>query len=332
MRQPRLLQPHGDAFYHCVSRVVDRRFIFGHEEKEYFLRWMRKLEAFTGLQVVTYALMSNHFHLLVKVPDRASLAPLTPASLPPLLDLIYTPHQSLAIRQELDRALAAGDDAWTAQILARLEARRGDLSAFLKDLKQRFTQWFNRKNGRAGTLWEGRFKSVLVEGSEHALLTIAAYIDLNPVRAGLVSDPKDYRHCGYAEAVAGRRLARKGLATILSHTSSGTNRTVTWASTAPRYRELLTHHGTPRQPDPARGTPARRGMSQAPLTLPAALRCRVRYFTDGAALGSAAFVDEVFRQNRHRHGPRRTSGARKMQGADWGELRTLRDLRKNPFG
>jgi len=332
MRQPRLLQPHGDAFYHCTSRVVERRFIFGDKEKAYFLRWMRKLEAFTGLQVVTYALMSNHFHLLVKVPDRASLAPLTPASLPHLLDLIYPPHQSLAIRQELGRAQQAGDDAWTAQILARFEARRGDLSAFLKDLKQRFTQWFNRQNGRTGTLWEGRFKSVLVEGSEQALLTIAAYIDLNPVRAGLVSDPKDYRHCGYAEAVAGRRLAREGLAAILSHGASPPSRTASWAAVAPRYRELLTHHGAPRQADPARGVPARRGMSQAPLTLPAALRCRVRYFTDGAVLGSAAFVDEVFHANRHRHGPRRKTGARRMKGADWGDLRTLRDLRKDPFG
>lgn len=60
----------------------------------------------------------------------------------------------------------------------------------------RFTQWFNRTHARKGTLWEERFESVLVEGAGTALMTMAAYIEPNPVRAGLVSDPKDFRWCG----------------------------------------------------------------------------------------------------------------------------------------
>ena len=55
---------------------------------------------------------------------------------------------------------------------------------------------------------------MLVEGSDNPLQTMATYIDLNPVRAGLVDDPKDYRFCGYAEAVAGEVQARKGLRKI----------------------------------------------------------------------------------------------------------------------
>jgi hypothetical protein len=61
----------------------------------------------------------------------------------------------------------------------------------------------DRTRCRQGTLWEERFKSVLVEGAGPALSVMAAYIDMNPVRAGLVSDPKDYRWCGNAAAVAG---------------------------------------------------------------------------------------------------------------------------------
>jgi len=53
----------------------------------------------------------------------------------------------------------------------------------MKDLKQRFTQWYNKRNGLKGTLWEDTYQSVLVEDSERALMTMAAYIDLNPVRA-----------------------------------------------------------------------------------------------------------------------------------------------------
>ncbi|MCB1204496.1 MAG: hypothetical protein KDN18_09570, partial [Verrucomicrobiae bacterium] len=71
------------------------------------------------------------------------------------------------------------------------------------------------------------------------------------------------------------------------------------------------------------------------LTLPQALRHRVRYFCDGAVLGSAAFVNAVFEREqtlRRRFGGKRTTGARRMRGADWGELRVLRDLQKDVIG
>ena len=108
------------------------------------------------------------------------------------------------------------DEEGERAYLATFHARMWDVSAFMKLLKQRFTQWFNGRTGRKGTLWEDRFKSVLVDGAGLSLATMAAYIDLNPVRAGLVNDPKDYRWCGYGEAVAGQRLARTGLCRILA--------------------------------------------------------------------------------------------------------------------
>ncbi|MBL9155210.1 MAG: transposase, partial [Verrucomicrobiales bacterium] len=77
MYPSRLLQENGNACYHVVSRVVDRRFIFNAKEKNYFRKWMRRLEAFCGVQVLTFCLMSNHFHLLVKVPDRHAMPRLT---------------------------------------------------------------------------------------------------------------------------------------------------------------------------------------------------------------------------------------------------------------
>ena len=66
------------------------------------------------------------------------------------------------------------------------------------------------------------------------------------------------------------------------------------------------------------------------LTLQQALRCRVRYFTDGMAVGGKAFVDGVFERNRLFFGPKRKDGARKMRFADWGDLRTARALRIDP--
>ena len=87
----------------------------------------------------------------------------------------------------------------------------GDVSIFMKELKHGFSIWYNRTHGRFGTLWAERFRSVLVEGRPLALQTVAACIDLNPVRANLCQDPKDYRFCGYAEGCDYERSFRRKL-------------------------------------------------------------------------------------------------------------------------
>ncbi len=106
------------------------------------------------------------------------------------------------VEKDLLDARKVGDAERIAEIHARFTYRMHDLSEFMKTLLQRFTRWFNRTHERSGTLWEERYKSVIVE-SGVAARTIAAYIDLNPVRAGMVSDPADYRWSSYGEAVGG---------------------------------------------------------------------------------------------------------------------------------
>jgi len=314
----------------------------GDVEKRHFHDLMRKLELFSGVQVVTYCLMENHFHLLVRVPQRDVQAPLTEAHLRELLPLIYRRRELKNALLELDRAARDSTGKWMAEIIARYQARRFSLSIFLKELKQRYTRWHNRRHRRIGTLWENRFRSVLVEGHETALLTIAAYIDLNPVRAGIVHDPKDYRWSGYAEAVAGTKPARDGLGAILKHTSFGTNRRCTWRSTGPRYRVLLYGHGEERRADAKSGKPGRSGMSHSEvikvvksggeLELSDMLRCRIRYLTDGMAIGSSEFLQQVFEENRSRFSEARQRAGRTMKGSRWNGLQVLRGLQSNVFG
>ena len=195
MRQARL-RGEGQSYYHCISRVVDRRYIFQDEEKELFVGIMRKLEAFLGLRVVTYCIMSNHFHLLVEEPDAEAIPALDRRTLLERAKYLYDDQAVRALSEELDRAAQSGSDRWLEEILDRYRQRMGSLSIFIKELKQRFTQTYNRRKGRRGTLWEDRYKSVLVEGDPQALMTIAAYIELKPVRAGMVENPEDYRWCG----------------------------------------------------------------------------------------------------------------------------------------
>ena len=316
--------------------------VFQAGEKEAFRSTLRRLEAFAGVRVVTYCLMSNHFHLLLEVPDRATLPPLDAESLLRVLPLLYDPATVETVAWELEMARKSGNPTREREILGRYEYRRGDLSMFLKDLKQRVSMFMNKRLERTGTLWEGRFKSVLVEGGELALQTVAAYIDLNPVRAGMVARPEDYRWSGYGEACGtgrGSAKARAGLGAILREGLESPGMEVPWDLVAERYRRLLYLEGVERRGDEATGEGGRRGIAveevervvdgNGRMTLPEVLRRKVRYFSDGAVLGSEAFVEEAFGRLREkgRISAKRQTGARQMRGADFGGLRVLRDLR-----
>ncbi|MGE3311976.1 MAG: transposase, partial [Limisphaerales bacterium] len=227
MATPRLKLPadRSTAYYHCISRVVDRRFIFNDAEKDRFVALLRECEQFCRVRVLTYCILSNHFHLLVEVPKRPDVLP-TPDQILEDLQRLSGHQFPGAVRQRFQMYRDAGDHDGLAQYLATFHARLYDLSAFMKLLKQRFTQWYNGRQGRRGTLWEERFKSVLVEGAGDALVTMATYIDLNPVRAGIVKDPKDYRWSGYAEALAGRKPARAGLQFLVTALRRGREESV----------------------------------------------------------------------------------------------------------
>ena len=195
-------------------------------------------------------------------------------------------------------------------------------------MKQRFSVWFNRSHQRYGTLWSERFKSVLVEPQGKALETMATYIDLNCVRAGFAIDPKDYRFCGYAEAVAGNAIAQAGLLSILGGP---------WSEAQATYRHWL--FGTAaeaRESGAAIDAAFLEKVIEEGGRLPIAtvLRCRIRYFTDGAVLGSKAFVETHLRVYRAVTGRRERTTVRPIPPvAEWGSsLVTLRTLRKHAFG
>src|SRR5262249_39743315 len=78
--------------------------------------------------------------------------------------------------------------------------KAGELSRLMQALGRRYVRWFNDRHRRTGTLWEGRFRSTVVE-SERYLLACMRYIELNPIRASLASDPVEYRWSSYAHHV-----------------------------------------------------------------------------------------------------------------------------------
>jgi REP element-mobilizing transposase RayT len=190
--------------YHVMSRTCGGEVFFDEVEKEALRRVIWRMAEFCGIKVVNYCLMGNHFHLLAEVPHRESWlqrfeGPLGEAKLLEHLRILYSKTYVGLLRDELSDLRQRGLETLAQQKLEALKKRFCELSLFVKEVKERFSRWFNKRRGRRGTLWMDRFKSVLVEDGE-ALRTMALYIDLNPVRAGLVDDPKDYRWTGYGEA------------------------------------------------------------------------------------------------------------------------------------
>ncbi|HSG05371.1 MAG TPA: transposase [Nitrospiria bacterium] len=324
MRNRRIIGS-GPSYYHCVSRIIERKFILGEAEKAYFMDTLRRLERFSGVRVLTHCLMDNHFHLLLMVEDQPKS--LSEKEILRRVGALYGEEKAAEIAQRFKQARQEGSPARLDQEKQAFLDRMHDLSVFMKELKQRFTQWHNRRNDRRGPLWEDRFKSLLVEGSHQALLTVASYIALNPVRAGICHDPKDFRWCGYGAATGGCPDARNGIRQALS----GFQQPGDWASAAPRYRRLLFGAGSANSIqkgfDPAQ---VRKVLEEdGKLGRSELLRCRIRYFTYGLALGSKIFIEDVFDRHRDHFGQKRTQGCRRMKGGDWGgDLFTMRDLRQ----
>ena len=345
------------VFYHVISRVVDRRFVLGVEEKEKFRMLMRMQEKFTGCRATSYCLMDNHFHILLEVPPMAESG-LSDEGLLRRLSAIYSEALVAGVAKELADAKTVvyanegGLDEAVAAIHKRFTYRMHDLGEFMKGLLQRFTQWFNRTHSRTGRLWEDRFKSVIVEDGV-AAKTISAYIDLNPVRAGMVKDPADYRWSSYGEAIGGGakgngKAARAGLVRALqAHQGTGADADLWTGGVSREYRKLLMAGAVGKSSvsvgrDGKEITKTlRKGISRedankerakdGEISLGKALRCRVRYFTDGAVIGSKEFVNEAFASARERFGAKRKDGARTMRGSGSGAkglLWSIRDLHK----
>ena len=370
------------ANYHVISRMVLKSYLLKEAEKEFLRATMRNCEVFCGVRVLTYCLMSNHIHILVKIPPKQDADALLDRGDEEFLNRLRAVYSEDFVTELEKRFLKSREDSEEADeqrltddygasagelsekyirdIKSRYTLRMCDLSEFMKSVKQRFTQWYNTENGTKGTLWESRFKSELVQ-SGYAAQTVAAYIDLNPLRAGMVSDPKDYRWCGYAEALAGKKEAQLGLLSVMQGVENvvpnqellGTL-SKNWSEVMDEYRMVLAVDGVAADlnADPIQGErklrrhKKRKGFSReeserilengGKLSRPEMLRCKVRYFSDGVVLGSREFVNSFYQNLKRRaqeqagyngQYEKRETGARKVKILNnEAKLYSMRDL------
>ena len=214
--------------------------------------------------------------------------------------VLYSKAYVADLKQEFSRAekidAEAGDNWHTQRILNRFESRRGCLSNFMQEVKERITHYINKEHKRKGTLWDGRFKSPIVENTPEALLAVSTYIELSPIRAGIVAKPEDYRWSGYAAALGGDQIAQAGIASLYTHRGAK-DKVPSWRKERPDYRQYLFEKGLELLEDPDSGMKSRIGFS----------------------------AEEVEKEIKRR-------GKLPMRGAEWGNLTTLRDLRLNVIG
>lgn len=200
MTQPRstLVSLDDTAWYHCVSRCVRRAFLCGEDgltgknfdhRRGWIAARIKELANIFAIDVAAYAVMSNHYHVVAHVDRARALDWSTGEVLTRWTQLFTGP---LLVRRYLSPDRARMDKAEIAKVeeIAELyRARLHDLSWFMRVLNESLARQANAEDGCTGHFWEGRFKSQALL-DERALLAAMAYVDLNPVRAGMAETPE----------------------------------------------------------------------------------------------------------------------------------------------
>lgn len=302
MRIARYKQELQVAVYHVFSRVVDRLFKFDDDTKDSFRELIRKVAFFSGVQVITYAIMSNHFHILVRVQPIWTVV--GEEEVRERVGRLYGEAKKTWLKNKVARLREAGDPEAAEALLDSYRARMNDISEFMKTLKLRMTIGFNRGHKRGGTLWEGRFGSVLLEDTPNSelLRLVAAYIDLNPVRANIVRNPSEYGWNGASDAMLNDPMfgkpAKEGIASL--YRNSPDRELEEYArllrehafKTIQAVRTGDSAHGARSEARAGAGKEASAGKSSGALPL-TVLHVKNNTFMRGRAIGRRGFIMKV---------------------------------------
>ncbi len=276
-RIARFVRDDQPTIYHIMSRTALDGFPLQDLEKDHLMAIVARLCKFYFVDLLGFCLMGNHFHLVVRVHT-----------------------QKTATDAEIVKRYKKqfGDDAnIMPHQVQDFRTRLINLGSFVKDIKQGFTRYFNKRRNRKGFFWGERFKSVIVQEGA-SLVNLLAYVDLNPIRAGLVDKPEDYRWStlGY--------LMQRGNKDNLVSLDLGLRE---WNELDPKeiirkYREFVYETGAidtgkGRQLDPE--LVKRERKKNYRLSRVDVFRHRCRYFTDSKIIGSKEFVGEVFDKVKH---------------------------------
>lgn len=207
MTRPRrqLVSPTETPYYHCVSRCVRRAFLCGTDlstgqcyehRREWLENRIRLLSSLFAVDICSYAVMSNHYHLVVKLGSAHAWSDQE------VLQRWLTLHKGplLVQRYQQGEALSSAELTTVSKTIEVFRQRLQSLSWFMKCLNEPIARMANAEDDCTGHFWESRFKSQALT-SEEALLSCMAYVDLNPVRAGEARTPESSAHTSIKERI-----------------------------------------------------------------------------------------------------------------------------------
>jgi len=294
-RTARLVVTDERAVYHVMSRTALEGFPMGSVENDFLLKAIQRFSRLYFTEILGFCLMGNHFHLLVKMLPEADFS-------------------DEDIRKRYTRHYGE-DTIFPDGQLPFWRMKLSSLSEFIRDIKVNFTRNYNRNHGRRGYFWGYRFKSVIV-GKGETLVNCLAYIDLNPLRAGIVKKPEEYRWSSI-----GYHMQTNNKDKFLSTDFGLKEFNVPREKERVRlYRKYLYEAGSISNQeegyvkviDPR--VLAREKKRGFEITKASRLRYRTRYFTDSGIIGSKEFVATHYQQFKHLFASKHEKKPKPIQG------------------
>ena len=212
MRKPR--KNTHNRVYHLISRIAHRAFYLSADERDRFIDVMKRSAAFSGVRLLAWCVMTNHVHILVYVPEPEVLSD---DALLSRMRTLYRKFRFDELKRQWDLLAAHPETRQFERFRASFLKRMWNAGEFMKTLKQHFTMSYNSRRVHAGTMWEGRYHVRVHKpddfGMGGAAMLTAGYIDVNPLKAKIVScveSVSDYRWGSYYEACGGDADAIRG--------------------------------------------------------------------------------------------------------------------------
>ena len=182
-------------YYHCTSRCVRRAFLCGEDHfsgqsyehrREWVVERLAYLTRSFSIEVASYAVMSNHYHLVLRV-DVDKAKDWSEANIIRRWKRIY--NIPVVVQQYLNNPLAEGIAEVAKDIIEKWRRRLSNISWLMRCLNEYLAHKANKEDDCKGRFWEGRFKSQPLL-DEAAVLTAMSYVDLNPIRAKMAKNLK----------------------------------------------------------------------------------------------------------------------------------------------
>ena len=285
-RIARLIVKGEPTVYHVMSRTALDGLVLGDIEKEYLLNLVKRLSKIYFTEVLGFCLMGNHFHLLVRMHPGQGY---DDEEIKTRFSQYYGDEPKIPIS---DGQIPYFRKKWES------------LSEYVKEIKQGFSRFYNRRHHRKGFFWSDRYKSVIVDNGE-TLINSLAYIDLNPVRAGIVSKPEEYRWASLGYHVQ-RKNDDRFLSLDFGLMEVGLKKAKERLSD---YRRFVYEKAGVRDTEKER----KRNFNLNEIDR---FRYRTRYFTDSGIIGSKAFVDRVYHQFKHHFSSKHEKRPKVIRGLD----------------